>query len=198
MVEKSLTTRVADEALSLPASMIITYHPPIFKPLSSLTLSNPIQASLLRCAAAGISVYSPHSALDSVYEGINDWLASGLGSGHVDPIGDEHPCGRGGSGRLLKLDEKTTLTSLQERAKKHLGLTQCLYHTGSLLSLLDRTEMLSTSRTVQVALSTDSPNDEVHSVAICAGSGGSMLLGVDADVYLTGEMSHVRRNTRRS
>jgi putative NIF3 family GTP cyclohydrolase 1 type 2 len=131
MVEKSLTTRVADEALSLPASMIITYHPPIFKPLSSLTLSNPIQASLLRCAAAGISVYSPHSALDSVYEGVNDWLASGLGSGRVDLIGDEHPCGRGGSGRLLKLDEKTTLSSLQERAKKHLGLTQRLYHTGS-------------------------------------------------------------------
>jgi hypothetical protein len=26
------------------------------------------------------------------------------------------------------LDEKTTLSSLQERAKKHLGLTQCLYH----------------------------------------------------------------------
>jgi putative NIF3 family GTP cyclohydrolase 1 type 2 len=29
-------------------------------------------------------------------------------------------------------------------------------------------------------------------VAICAGSGGSLLLGVDADVYFTGEMSHVR------
>ena len=30
----------------------------------------------------------------------------------------------------------------------------------------------------------------VSTVAICAGSGGSMLLGVDADVYFTGEMSH--------
>jgi putative NIF3 family GTP cyclohydrolase 1 type 2 len=65
-------------------------------------------------------------------------------------------------------------------------------------SLLDRTETLSVSRTVQVALRTDSPNNEVHSVAICAGSGGSKLLGVDADVYFTGEMSHVRLNTRRS
>jgi len=66
------------------------------------------------------------------------------------------------------------------------------------LSLLDRTEALSISCTVQVALRTGSPNDEVRSVAICAGSGGSMLLGVDADVYFTGEMSHVRLNTRRS
>jgi putative NIF3 family GTP cyclohydrolase 1 type 2 len=108
--------------------MIIAYHPPIFKPLSSLTLSNPIQASLLRCAAAGISVYSPHTALDSVHDGINDWLASGLGGGEVNLIGDEHHSGRGGPGRLLKLDEKTTLSNLQERVKKHLGLTQCLYH----------------------------------------------------------------------
>ena len=30
----------------------------------------------------------------------------------------------------------------------------------------------------------------VSTVAICAGSGGSLLLGVDADVYFTGEMSH--------
>jgi putative NIF3 family GTP cyclohydrolase 1 type 2 len=105
--------------------MIIAYHPPIFKPLSSLTLSDPIQASLLRCSAAEISVYSPHSALDSVYGGINDWLASGLGSGRVNLIGDEHPCGRGGRGRLLTLDEKTTFSSLQKRVKKHLGLAHC-------------------------------------------------------------------------
>jgi len=162
-----LTTRVADEALSLPASVIIAYHPPIFKPISSLTLSNPLQASLLRCAAAGISVYSPHSALDSVHDGITDWLASGLGAGSLVSIGDAHASGRGGPGRLLRLNEKTTLWSLQERIKKHLGLAQ-----------------------LQVARRTDSPNTEVQSVAICAGSGGSMLLGVDADVYFTGEMSH--------
>ncbi|KAI9454898.1 GTP cyclohydrolase 1 type 2/Nif3 [Lactarius psammicola] len=162
-----LTTRVVNEALSLPASMIIAYHPPIFKPLSSLTLSNPLQMSLLRCVAAGVSVYSPHTALDSVYGGINDWLASGLGSGRIDLIGDEHSSGRGGLGRLLRLSEKTTMSSLQERVKKHLGLPQ-----------------------IQVALGTNSPNRDVQSVAICAGSGGSVLLGVNADVYFTGEMSH--------
>ena len=106
--------------------MIIAYHPPIFKPLSSLTLSNPLQASLLRCAAAGVSIYSPHTALDSVYGGINDWLASGLGVGRIDLIGDEHSSGKGGHGRLLRLYEKTTMSSLQERVKKHLGLPQSL------------------------------------------------------------------------
>ena len=30
----------------------------------------------------------------------------------------------------------------------------------------------------------------IKSVAICAGSGGSLLGGVNASVYLTGEMGH--------
>lgn len=33
-------------------------------------------------------------------------------------------------------------------------------------------------------------NELVSSIAICAGSGGSTLANVSADVYLTGEMSH--------
>jgi putative NIF3 family GTP cyclohydrolase 1 type 2 len=140
-IDNSLTARVAEEALSLPASVIVAYHPPIFKPLSSVTLSNPIQAALLRCAAAGISVYSPHSALDSVYDGINDWLASGLGTGRVDLIGDGHPSGRGGSGRLLTLNEKVTLSSLQERVKKHLGLARCLYLTHTYTRILELIEL---------------------------------------------------------
>jgi len=31
---------------------------------------------------------------------------------------------------------------------------------------------------------------EVRSVAVCAGSGSSVLSGVDADLFITGEMSH--------
>jgi putative NIF3 family GTP cyclohydrolase 1 type 2 len=63
-----------DEALSSPTAFVVSYHTPIFKPLSRFTLANKLQTSLLRCAAAGISVYTPHSALDSVNDGINDWL----------------------------------------------------------------------------------------------------------------------------
>lgn len=32
--------------------------------------------------------------------------------------------------------------------------------------------------------------DSVSSVAVCAGSGGSVLRNVDAGLYVTGEMSH--------
>ena len=35
------------------------------------------------------------------------------------------------------------------------------------------------------------PNAMIKTVGICAGSGGEMLAGVKADMYLTGEMQQV-------
>jgi putative NIF3 family GTP cyclohydrolase 1 type 2 len=49
--------------------VIVSCHPPIFRPLKALTLADPIQASLLR---------SPHTALDSAQGGINDFLAEAI------------------------------------------------------------------------------------------------------------------------
>jgi dinuclear metal center YbgI/SA1388 family protein len=70
-----LTKAVADEAIALNSSIIIAYHPIIFRGLKALTLADSQQQSLLRLASHGISVYSPHTALDSAPGGINDWLA---------------------------------------------------------------------------------------------------------------------------
>lgn len=39
----------------------------------SLKLSNTLQASLLKLSAKGISVFSPHTSLDSIEGGINSW-----------------------------------------------------------------------------------------------------------------------------
>lgn len=51
-----------------------TADPIIFRPLKSLTLTDPQQTSLLRLAQAGISVYSPHTAVDASPGGMGDWL----------------------------------------------------------------------------------------------------------------------------
>ena len=70
-----LTKAVADEAIALKSSIIVAYHPIIFRGLKSLTLANSQQATLLRLASHGISVYSPHTAVDSAPGGLGDWLA---------------------------------------------------------------------------------------------------------------------------
>jgi putative NIF3 family GTP cyclohydrolase 1 type 2 len=43
--------------------------------LKAITLENTQQSSLLRLAQEGISVYSPHTAVDAAPGGLNDWLA---------------------------------------------------------------------------------------------------------------------------
>ncbi|KAG9309068.1 GTP cyclohydrolase 1 type 2/Nif3 [Chiua virens] len=162
-----------NEALEPSVALVVSYHPTIFKPLLSLTLSNSLQASLLHLAATGVSVYSPHTALDSVHDGINDWLACCAGTPENDitlrpanvsllgePKGDE-----GGLGRLLTLQDPTSIEVLVGRIKKHLRLPY-------------------------VDVGRPALPREVRTVAICAGSGSSVFNGVDADVYFTGEMAH--------
>lgn len=118
---------MVQEAIDTPTSVIISYHPPIFKPLSSLTLTNSIQKSLLLCAAHGISVYSPHTALDSVNGGINDWLASivvdrAVSGFEKEFVGAAKEDGLGGEGRLVRLDTGISMATLISRIKKHLKL----------------------------------------------------------------------------
>ncbi|OQD84676.1 hypothetical protein PENANT_c012G06057 [Penicillium antarcticum] len=69
-----LTTAVADEAIGKQCSVVVAYHPIIFRGLKSLTSADTQQRSLLRLAQHGISVYSPHTAVDTVPDGMADWL----------------------------------------------------------------------------------------------------------------------------
>ena len=115
-----------EETLSSNAAVLVSYHPPIFKGLQALTLANGLQKSLLSCAAHGISVYSPHSALDAVYGGINDWLAKGVlereENGSVRPLLDTDIGPDGAEGRLVELVDPITMEVLVKRMKAHLNI----------------------------------------------------------------------------
>lgn len=73
-----LTENVIDEAVSMRASAIVSYHPPIFSPLDAVTDATPKQRIILNAARAGLAIYSPHTALDAAPGGVTDWLCEGL------------------------------------------------------------------------------------------------------------------------
>lgn len=81
-----LTEPVIDEAVAMGASAVISYHPPIFRPLDSITNATPKERIILTAARAGIAIYSPHSALDAAPDGVTDWLCEGLSSGKPGKI----------------------------------------------------------------------------------------------------------------
>ncbi|ETN45483.1 YbgI/family dinuclear metal center protein [Cyphellophora europaea CBS 101466] len=79
-----LTKAVAEEAIQNKHSVVVAYHPIIFRGLKSITLGDTQQHTLLRLAAHGISVYSPHTAVDIVPGGMGDWLCDVV-TGKIDP-----------------------------------------------------------------------------------------------------------------
>ena len=87
LLTNDLTEPVMDEAESLSGGrvgLILSYHPPIFRPLKRITQQSSKERLLLRAIQSGMAVYSPHTALDPM---INDWLLSGLGEGDITSLG---------------------------------------------------------------------------------------------------------------
>lgn len=81
-----LTDAVLEEAVTRKADAVIAYHPLIFSPLKRLTTGDAVQRVVLGAAAAGLAVYSPHTALDAAEQGINEFLAEGVGPSAVEPL----------------------------------------------------------------------------------------------------------------
>jgi len=69
-----VTPAVLQEARAIDAQLIVGYHPLLFKPLERLDGVTWQGRVALDAVRAGIAIYSPHTALDAVAGGINDWL----------------------------------------------------------------------------------------------------------------------------
>jgi len=164
-----LTAPVWRELSSANVDAIVAYHPPIFRGLKRLTGASPRERTLLAALRSGVHVYAPHTALDSAVGGMGDWLAQAIAPRAelvdprpVEPV-DWNPAV--GVGRRAELITPLALGDCLDRIKSWLGLSH-----------------------VRVAGDLSAPR---RSLAVCPGSGGSVLRGLgDVDLLLTGEMGH--------
>ena len=88
-----LTEAVLAEAAKVGATMVMAYHPVIFKPIPRVTAeAAPV---VYEAARRNLSVYSMHTAWDAAAGGADDVLADRLG------LADRRPAGPGGrAGRV--------------------------------------------------------------------------------------------------
>ncbi|KAH8413393.1 hypothetical protein KR009_010536, partial [Drosophila setifemur] len=166
LLTNDLTEPVMGEALEKNVDLIISYHPPIFKPLTRITKSNWKERVVAACLANNIALYSPHTAWDKTCGGVNDWLSQAVDIKGIRPLEPELGAPPGtGSGRFI--ETKMVVSQLVESLQNHIR------------------------NSVHVALAVNhQPSTLIQSVGICAGSGGSLLKGIQADLIITGEMSH--------
>ncbi|XP_071604034.1 NIF3-like protein 1 [Heliangelus exortis] len=252
LLTNDLTEEVMEEAVQKRAELILSYHPPVFAPLKRVTWGSWKERLLVRALEHRIAIYSPHTAYDAIPQGVNNWLAKGLGPCTSVPL---HPssapsCPAEGTHRvefsagntkgletllskikdiqgisclttlparvegeqqtrvslscsqkaLLEVVEllsqnnhKTEILLLQKPPLPHAGMGRLctLREAVSLSHIIQSTKNHLKLPHIRLALGVGKTLESpVRKVALCAGSGSSVLKGMEADLYLTGEMSH--------
>ncbi len=173
------TPDVMEAACNAGADLLITHHPLIFKALDRIDFDTPTGKVIRRAASNKTAIFAAHTNLDSVHGGLNDLLARKLGLkkcmslsplSHGLELQDKSVLSNDsptGLGRIGMLPKETVLARLVSDIKKKLGL-------ASIRLVGDR----------------DLP---VRKVAICTGSGGSLIpafLASDAQVFVSGDLSY--------
>lgn len=72
---------VVDEAIATDCNLIISFHPIIFGGLEKLTGRTYVERVVIKAIQNGIAIYSMHTALDNIREGVNGKICEVLGIG---------------------------------------------------------------------------------------------------------------------
>jgi len=164
LVALDATRTVVIEAIETNSNLIITHHPIIFNPLLRLKTNEYPASVIIEIIKNDISVYSMHTNLDAVSGGVNDQLAKSLKLTEVEPLGSDAV---GYLGRIGKTIEDLKLGEFLDRVKTALEV-EALKYQGNL-------------------------EENIKTVAICSGSGGSFIESVvelGADVFISSDFKH--------
>ena len=173
-----LTEEVYEEARSSGATVIIAYHPLLFRPLARLDQSNAISRVAMSATQDGVAVYSPHSALDAVHGGICDWLVellAQLSPLSATPIEADPVSPHEGAGRLVTLERPQPFELLASHLRGALHLD---YLRVAVAPMLEKEAEL------------------IERIALCPGAGGGLFASLSSphnggpQLLFTGEMSH--------
>jgi len=257
LLTNDLTESVMDEAIASSIDLIYSYHPPIFASLKKITTSSWKERIVGKCLENRIAVFSPHTSLDALKGGVNDWLTEAFDSQIASCVPltlsyapapknncthlVEIPLPFNAEGKKLVREVMQLVATFPDaRLEEHIStadgfeqmtvmcpervvspivqlVTQSSLKNASRFARIIRVEKppipghgmgrmvhlkepLSINHVVDlvkdhlklkhVQLAVSKENAMIQTVAVCAGSGGSLLKNVKADLYITGEMSH--------
>jgi dinuclear metal center YbgI/SA1388 family protein len=164
------TTEVVDEVVETGADLLVTHHPLFLTPVHGVPADDPKGRLVHRLVRAGAALFVAHTNADRAPGcGVNDALAAVLGLRDTEPLERVDGDPRAGLGRVGELARPMPLHEFAALAASALPVT-----VGGVRSAGD-------------------PEQVVRRVAVCGGSGGS-LMGVagaaGADVLLTSDLKH--------
>ena len=171
VVTLDITEDVITEAELLGAELIVSHHPLIFHKLSGVCADDPTGRKIMRLVRSGISAICMHTNLDIVEGGVNDALMAALDASVTDilePAGTAPDGTPLGCGRIGYLKKEVPLEAFLALVTDRLHVNGVRYVSGG---------------------------KPVHHIAVCGGSGGSMLELAHAagcDTLLTADVKYDR------
>ena len=160
------TKDVIEEGKREGVDLIITHHPLIFRKPSRIVNDDLQGWKIIELIKNDISLYSSHTNLDSVENGLNHTIVSVLGFGESTLLEKNKNITSAGLGRIVELDEEIKLEDLIEQVKSKLNINNLRVVKGT---------------------------DTVSKIAIINGSGQDFFgkaIGMGADCIITGDTSY--------
>lgn len=164
----SVTEDIIEEAVRRQCNMIVSHHPLFFRPIKHLTGSSTTERIATAAIRHGIAIYAAHTNLDSAFGGVSYEMAHRLELKHVVPLEPTAP------------DASTGLGIIGEPARP--------------LPALEFLQQLKNVFEVKaLRYSALSPTLVVRKVALCGGSGASLInvaIRAHADAYVSGDIKY--------
>lgn len=166
VVALDVTMGALEKAIECGANLIVSHHPLIFEGLKNITNASMEGAIVIKAIENGVTIYSSHTPSDSAHGGLNSHIASLLGLGDVEvlePSTTDPSLGIGRVGNMAKPIPVGEFCALLQY-RFHLP---CVRYTAH--------------------------ENEVRRVAICSGSGASLIdlaKSNGADTYICGDLKY--------
>jgi dinuclear metal center YbgI/SA1388 family protein len=91
-----ITEEVIDEAIAKGAGLIVSHHPLLFGGIKKITGKSYVERCIIKAIQNNIAIYSAHTNLDAVNNGVNAKIAQKIGLTNLKPLSPIH-------GDILKL-----------------------------------------------------------------------------------------------
>lgn len=168
LVSLDCTLEVIDEAINKNCNLIISHHPLLFNKPKTITNDSLLGKKIIKAISNNINIYACHTNLDSVKVGLNDISMDILGFNNYTILQPSFLAQiESGIGRIVKLDNPTTVGDLCDRAKLALNINVVKY-SGSV-------------------------NKKVKKLAVINGSGEDSFhkaIDFNVDCIITGDTTH--------
>jgi dinuclear metal center YbgI/SA1388 family protein len=171
MVALDPGSSVLDEARDLGCQCLVTHHPLFFRPINVVLTNSWPGTIIVKSLACGINIIAAHTNLDAAREGTNAQLRRLLALDSVEPL-------------------ETEAGLVRDERYMGIGLIGSLPRPLSVQSLAGQLTHGLGDANIRTA---GDPNRLISRVAVCTGSGGSLIgkvLAAGADAFVTGDMKY--------